>query len=223
MSRSIRIIPIIVLLFVILSPADALLSGEVWEKTTEDKEHGIDVYTRTVEGSQIRAYQGRTTVEASLDALVSLMSDAASFPLWMHNVNSARVLEIINDKERITYVSQGVPWPVKDRDLVLYSELKINPDTGAAIINIEAWPDAYPEQEGHLRITEMKSSWAFTPKENGMVEVVYETYVDPGGRIPPSLVNVHTLDTPLNSLRGLREMIKRPEYRDAYMDVLHKD
>ncbi len=222
MSRSIRIIPVIVLLFVFFPPA-VLRSGGIWEKTTEDAEHGIDVYTRTVEGSPIKAYQGRTTVEATLDALVSLMSDVASFPLWMHNVNSARVLDIINDKERIAYVSQGVPWPVRDRDLVLYSKLEMNPDTGGVIINIEAWPDAYREQEGHLRITDMKSSWVFTPKENGMVEVVYETHVDPGGRIPPRLVNAHTLDTPLNSLRGLREMIKRPEYRDAFMDVLHQN
>ncbi len=206
----------------ILFPLMALTADVIWEKTEEDLENDIVVFTRSVEGSSIKAYQGRTTVDETLDALVSLISDTEAFPEWMHNVKRAGTIDFINDTERIVYVAQGTPWPVRDRDLVLYSKLEVDPDTKQVTIYIEARPDAYPEQEGYLRIREMESMWQFTPMEDGMVSVVYETYVDPGGNIPPQVVNLHTLDTPLNSLLGLRRMIKEPRYRDAVMEILHR-
>lgn len=198
-----------------------LFAAGNWEQTEADPENDILVYTRSVEYSPIKEYKGKTTVTASLDALVYLMADVESFSRWMHNVECSRTLERISDTERIIYVAQGVPWPMSNRDLVLHSKLRVDPDTRKVTIDVEARPDAYPEQEGYFRIRMMTSTWQFTPQENGKVEVVYTTHVDPGGNIPHQLVNAHTLDTPLNSLRGLREMIQKPRYADAVMDVLH--
>lgn len=220
MIRSIRFIFSAAGLIVFFLPLTLFAAGN-WEKTEEDPENDILVYTRSVEYSPIKEYKGKTTVSATLDALVCLMADAESFPEWMHNVKSSRTLERISDTERIIYVAQGVPWPMTDRDLVLHSKLRMDPDTRRVTIDVEARPDAYPEQEGYFRIRQMTSMWQFTPKENGKVEVVYTTHVDPGGNIPSQIVNVHTLDTPLNSLLGLREMIQKPAYSEAFMDVLH--
>lgn len=221
MIKSIRFLIIAVVFFAFFLPMPLFGAGN-WEKTEEDPENDILVYTRSVEHSPIKEYKGKTTVTASLDALVSLMADVESFSRWMHNVECSRTLERISDTERIIYVAQGVPWPMSNRDLVLHSKLRVDPDTRKVTIDVEARPEAYPEQEGYFRIRKMTSTWQFAPKQNGKVEVVYVTHVDPGGNIPHQLVNAHTLDTPLNSLRGLREMIQKPEYSEALMDVLHE-
>lgn len=197
-----------------------LKAGENWQEVDGDPDDGIFVYIRSVEGSPIKAYRGEIEVEASLSALISLIADAEAFPEWMHNVKSARVLKEINENERLTYIAQGVRWPASDRDLVLYSHISVDPLTSAVIIEIEARPDAYPPQEGFFRITEMKSTWQFTPESCGRVKVAYETHVDPGGNIPAGIVNATVLDTPLNSLRGLKEMVAKPKYRDAKMDIV---
>jgi hypothetical protein len=207
------------ILLMVLLPFPLAAGGD-WQKADEDADHGIVVYIRSVEGSPIKEYRGETSVEASLSALISLIADAEAFPEWMHNVRSAKVIEDINDTERITYIAQQVRWPAVDRDLVVYSHLSIDPETLQVTIRVDARPEAYPVQEGYVRIMEMKSTWQFTPIGNGRVSVVYETHVNPGGRIPPSVVNANVLDTPINSLRGLQEMIVKPKYRDAKLDIV---
>ncbi|MFO8113695.1 MAG: START domain-containing protein [Desulfosalsimonadaceae bacterium] len=203
----------------IFSSMPLLAEGE-WEEAASDAEKQIVVYTRSVENSPFKISRGVTTVSASLGAIVSLIADTDSFPEWMHNVKRSMVIEQISKTERITYTAQKLPWPVTDRDTVVYSRLTQDPDTKQVVINVEARPDAYPEQDGHVRIPEMTNRWELTPIGGGRVEVAYEIHVDPGGRIPTRLANSSIVDTPLNTLRGLHRMIDLPKYRDARIDTI---
>lgn len=201
----------------VLSPLSALAGG-AWEKATEDEDMQIVVYTRNVEGSSFKASRGVTTISASLGAIISLISDVNSFPEWMHNVKRSLLVEQISSSERITYTAQKLPWPVTDRDTVVYSKFSQDPDTKQIVIRLNARPDAYPEQDGHVRVPQMNGMWQLTPKEGNQVEVIYEIHPDPGGRIPTRVANSSIVDTPLNTLRGMHRMIEDPKYRDARMD-----
>ena len=196
------------------------IAEQGWEKAAEDAEKQVVVYLRSVEGSSFKAGRGVTTVEATLGAIVSVISDAESFPEWMHNVKRAFVVEQISTFERITYTAQKLPWPVTDRDSVVYSKFSQDPDTKQITIDFEARPDAYPEQEGHVRVPNMTGKWQITPKGGNRVEVIYQIHPDPGGRIPTRVANASITDTPLNTLRGMHRMIREPKYRDARLDTV---
>ncbi len=203
----------------ILLPA-APFAGDGWEKTAEDEEKNIVVYTRSVADAPLKAFRGETTLSASLGSLVRICEDADAYPEWMYSVKSAKVLEIINERERITYSRQDTTWPLTDRDLVAYSKIEQDPETKAVTIHMEARPDAYPEQEGHVRVPEGEGKWQFTPKGDGKVAVVYQAHVDPGGCIPAAIASSYAVDTPMETLRGLHEMVEKPEYQDATVDFI---
>ncbi len=211
-----RIAAWILAVMLLLAPP-SLLAGQDWQKAEMDGDKPIAVYTRSVKGSDFIATRGVTTVKASLGALVHLIADTDSFPDWMHQIKHARILEQFSQTERLTYTAQDSPWPVKDRDMVVYSKLSQNPDTKEVVIHMAARPDAYPEQDGHVRIPEMTNRWQLTPKGDGKISVIYEIHANPGGSLSARIYNATAAETPLKTLQGLRRIIEQPKYRDARM------
>lgn len=202
---------------VLLLTPISLLAGQDWQKAETDEDKHIVVYTRSVEGSDFIATRGVTRVRASLGAVLHLIADTDSFPEWMHQMKHAKILEEFSKTERLTYTAQDIPWPVKDRDMVVYSKLSQDPDTKEVVIDMTARPDAYPEQGDHVRIPEMTNRWQLTPKGEGQVSVVYEIHANPGGSLPARMYNATAAETPLKTLQGLQRMLEQPEYRDARM------
>ena len=214
-----RLLQYVLSVFLLILPLPLVAGGD-WQKEQVDVEKDIVVYTRSVKDSSYKECRGETMLTTSLGALVNLIADTDSFPEWMHNVKSAKVLKQISSTERLTYTAQDTPWPISDRDTVVYSRLYQDPETKQITIEMQARPDAYPEQEGYVRIPVMKSKWELTPKADQSVEVVYQLLADPGGRLPARVANAYAAKMPLNSLRGLHRMIEKPQYRDVRMDII---
>jgi len=138
-----------------------LPAEEGWRKAAEGADKKIVVYTRSVEGSPLKAFRGVTRVKATLGSLINLVKDVDAFPEWMYNAKSAKVLVQISDTERFVYTTQKSPWPVTDRDMVVYSKLEQDPDTRQVTVNLEARPHEYPEQEGYVRVPAMIGKWQY--------------------------------------------------------------
>jgi hypothetical protein len=52
-------------------------------------------------------------------------------------------------------------------------------------------------------------------KNSEKVKITYELSIDPGGNLPKWLVNTLAVDFPFNTLKNLRQLVKKPLYRDA--------
>ena len=64
----------------------------------------------------------------------------------------------------------------------------------------------------------LKGKWVFTPLTNGMVQVIYQVRVNPGGSIPGWLAGSSSVDTPFVTLKKMRELLKEPTYADASLE-----
>ena len=212
-----KIISAWILAAVLLLTPISLLARQDWQKAETDEDKHIVVYTRSVEGSDFIATRGVTTVKTSLGAVVNLIADTDSFSEWMHQMKHAKIVEQFSKTERLTYTAQDSPWPVKDRDMVVYSKLSQDPDTKEVVIDMVARPEAFPEQDDYVRIPAMTNRWQLTPKGEGQIAVIYEIHANPGGSLPSPMYNATAADTPLKTLQGLQRMIEQPEYRDARM------
>ncbi|MBZ0251864.1 MAG: hypothetical protein K8I02_00875, partial [Candidatus Methylomirabilis sp.] len=72
-----------------------------------------------------------------------------------------------------------------------------------------------PPAEDYVRMPTVKGGYVFRPKPGGAVEIDYQLHVEPGGALPAWLVNALAVDTPFETLKGMREAAKKPKYRDA--------
>ncbi len=190
-----------------------------WESAREQE--GIQVYTRKIENSPIAESLGVITVDASLSAVAALIMDADRQQEWIDSVDESRLLRRVTDRKVYLYTVSRAPWPVADRDAVVYSELSQD-RSGIVTIQSHATPDFLPPAEGLLRIRAVDSTWKLIPRAGHQVKLCYRVHSDPGGQLPAWLVNSVVVNQPYNTLQNLRERVQQPPYRDAAFPTIHE-
>jgi hypothetical protein len=158
-----------------------------------------------------------------LNSLVSLFSDSESMPNWVYRLQSVERLKEIKDTEVFVYTIHSMPWPFKLRDSVVHSILKQDPQSKIVTIHGKANPDFVEKKKEYVRITVIESTWKFKPFNDNAVEVVFQGYGEPGGKIISSiyrspafrwLVELYLWQLPYQTLIKMKEYIKLPKYQN---------
>ena len=185
-------------------PALLFAGGSDWEKV-KDK-NGIRVYTRTVDGSNLKDFRAVMIVpNTNVEAVKQLILDIPNYPTWMHNCSKGRVLKETSPNQRYIHTITHTPWPVTDRDVVLSITDRTDGDN-IVTIDLLAASNQLAEQENMVRIKVLKGYWKITPKNNG-VEVIYEIHTDPAGNIPDWLANAAVVETPYKTFLGMKSKL----------------
>ncbi len=183
-----------------------------WELTKEDSKRQILVYTRAAEQSDIREFRGEMRLQTTLSALVALIEDNKAGPEWIYHCRALEVIEQVSERERLFYMVTEAPWPVKDRDSVIYSVLTQSADDYSVHVEMQVRNDVFPANDDFIRITNMKGFWEFRPEADGWVTVIYQVHVDPAGGIPAWLANSMVVDSPYYTLKNMRKMVAEEPY-----------
>lgn len=195
------------LLIFFSSPSEAS-----WE-LRKDKEQ-IKVYTKEVAGSSFKAYKGITSYQTKMSTIIAVFMDVPKLVEWFPRAAESKLLEKPKPNKNVYYLTSDAPWPVSDRDGIYSSEFIQDPVTKIVTVKVGCHPDLLPEKDGIVRIKQTTGYWKFTPKGDGMIEVIYENHAEPGGNIPAWLANSSTVDIPFNSLKNLRKRLQLPEYQN---------
>src|SRR5690606_22875153 len=181
-------------------------SGAAWELQRNDEQ--AMAYSRIDKAPGRRVCRVETVMKASLNALVAMKRDAARIPQWMDGVKSSRIVQEADDYY-ITHTLVPSPWPVKDRDSVVRSDIR-QQDDGSVLIEFASVEGVVPPQKNYERVQNVKGCWCFTPLQDGKTRVEYEVMVDPGGKLPAWLVNRFALDVPYNSIKQMHKLVRDP-------------
>lgn len=186
-----------------------LLAGvahaEDW-KVAKD-EDGIKVSLSEVPGSQYKAYQGVTLINAPVAKIRALQEDVAGACAWIHECKTQKLLKHEGDKSW-TYTQFNTPWPVTPRDSVLLVTSNTAPD-GTLTRTLEGQPTYLPEEKGFVRVAQVKGFWKLVPKGANQTEVTYQVHTEPGGSVPSWLANKFVVDAPFNTLKALKERAQK--------------
>jgi len=181
---------------------------------------GVKVYTRKVDGIDLKAFKGVTTMKTSLTSLVALVKDTNAAPDWLGNCSKSEVLNEMSTTEIYTYALSKAPWPVKDRDSITHNLIFQDKATLAVTIKQTGKPKYIKEKENITRVKRLEGFWQFTPKTDGYVEIVYQNLSDPGGAIPVWLINSSIVSQPFETLLKMREVVLREKYQEARLEFI---
>ena len=184
-----------------------------WELEAQDEDKGIQVYTRTVGESPLKEFKGVTEIKADVNAFVALLKDDSVATKWMHNVIEFNVIDSPSDTENLVHTINHAPWPVTNRDAYIRSIMSADKN-GVVISALKAEPEYAEQNEDYIRMPALVGAWTFTPKEDGLVEVVYQVHANPGGSLPDWLVNSIVVETPMETLSNLQEIITDEKYQN---------
>lgn len=187
--------------------------GETWK--LEKSEDGIKVYTARVEGSEFKAFKAYMDVNAGMDQLVSMHLDPEDIQDWLYDCKKAKLVKKVMDNEYYIYYVSDAPWPVKDRDYVLHSIIRQNPEDFSVTIAFESVSGLMDQKEECVRMAQVKGYWLFRPIANQKIRIEYQVHADPNGSLPAWLANAAVVDQPFNTMKSIRDKLGQSKYKKA--------
>jgi len=179
-------------------------------------EDGIDVYSRIEKATGIEEYRVATTFNCRLEVIAIILKDFANYPNWMPDCLQAKLLEQIDADNLLLYYLHNAPAPLKNRDVVLNVQTKIDPNSKILYINsINVNDSRYPPQPDAVRMAQMETHWNIEAVNREQTRLSYRLLSDPAGWIPTSLAIQSIRPLPLKTLFGLRQMAQSERYIQA--------
>jgi START domain-containing protein len=208
-----KVLFIVVLIFMVSlsNPGHTQSKPSNWE-LARDK-NGIKVYTRSIEGKTVKEFKAVCRMKTSVNSLVALYNDVPNKTEWVFACNSSKVLKEISPTEKYIYIESKAPWPVSYRDVIIHSVLTQNPETNEVLITEKGIQDYIPANSDIVRIPEYEGFYSFKPIKNGVIEVTFQCFSNPGGKLPAFLKDVSTIDSPFKTLTKMAELVQNEKYQ----------
>ncbi|MEM8909821.1 MAG: START domain-containing protein, partial [Bacteroidota bacterium] len=195
-----------------------IFAQKEWKFKKETK--GIKVYTRNVEGSNLKELKFTVTIESSLSSIIALLMDVDAYQRWVFKCSKSKNLKQVDQTTTIDYYTVDFPWPFNDRELYAKATLEQDPETKVVTtINI-GLPDYAPKNEDFIRIVNHINKWIFKPVGPKKVEATYFLQSEPAGNIPTWMVNLAIDQGPVKSMKKFRVLLKEEKYQNAKLDYI---
>lgn len=178
--------------------------------------NGIKIWSYEVANSPLHGFKAVTTVHSTLAGVVALVANTEEAPRWLYRTSRVETLQ--RDEQNMTFtvrVLTDFPWPFADREAIVAGRITQDPQNLTVRVDSNSVLSSYPLRPGVLRMPNVQGNWLFRPAGPGLVEITMTGHADPGGYLPPSLINLLVQEHPYNSLRGLRDIISEPRFQTA--------
>ncbi|MBD2860360.1 hypothetical protein IB286_15310 [Spongiibacter sp. KMU-158] len=187
----------------------------------KDKD-GIKIYTRKIEGSDIRQIRGTVEIKGRLSSVIALLQDPEYLAKANPLIAEAYVQERFSETESLFYLELDMPWPVTDRYGLLRRKIQQDPGTKVVTFTEVATTDDMPEKKGYIRIVQSKQQWILTPNADGSVSLDTTSHTDPNGPIPAAVLNWISVVPTYDFVDKLREEIEAGGYADAELSFIQE-
>ncbi len=98
------------------------------------------------------------------------------------------------------------PWPLDSRELIVQFSTVVH-DVDHASFYIKTIPHELPVSDDLVRVPFSQARWDIV-RSNNSLYVTYSMNIDPGGYVPPFLVNRAMAEGPYQSFINLKKLIE---------------
>lgn len=184
------------------------LSAQEADCVLKKDKDGVNVYTCKSDTSKFRSLKAEFDIRGvSIQDLKIFLFNVPKYLEWQYNAMEAMVVKKINDHEMIYRVVIDAPWPLDNREMLVHFKAVIQ-DEDHANFYISNVASDFPVNRDLIRVPYSQASWTIT-RTNNTLHVIYRMNIDPGGYVPPLLVNIAMADGPHQSFKNLKKLIEK--------------
>jgi ribosome-associated toxin RatA of RatAB toxin-antitoxin module len=192
-------------------------SGE-WELIRSS--NNINVYSRSIENQNYKELRAVTAFNAPLPNVVAMIKDVDFYPQWVYRCSEARILKTVSETEFYYYHVTSLPWPFKDRDLIVHVMLNYNKKDGSVSAQLNSAPGFIAENMEFVRVKVFKASWKIYPLAENQARVMHDIFVDAGVGLPGWIVNRASHEGPYQTIKKMREFSIKDRFAHKNFDFL---
>jgi len=192
--------------------------GAGW--TVIQRERGITVSRRVQPGCDLPSFRGQGRIRGNVLQILAVMLDLKAVGSWAHGVHTSRPLQRIDARTHLVYLSSDLPWPLRDRDMVVRSTVEVVRPSEEFHIGLRCEPDVPGPKSDAIRVKHCVSSLHLRKIDAETTEVDYVMSLDPAGHLPRWSAEWATKETPFKTLVALekRAASSQGQYAAAVRD-----
>lgn len=192
----------------VVARAHAVEADGKWHHEFTDE--GIAVSMMMEEGRSLPAFRGVGVVEANLFEILAVLDDNKRHTDWMANCMEDKIIKQVNEFDRIMYNRTDSPWPVSDRDVVLYATVSADVEKREVISSFKSTTHpSMPPIDGVVRMPKLKGYYKLQAIDETHTRVTYQIDADVGGSLPDWLATRATRQLPVKTIATLRKQTKK--------------
>lgn len=196
---------LLLLLFLCLNCV-ALFCQPEWELSKESD--GIKVYTAKMNNSGFKSVKVECVMEGTIDKLVDILKNVDGNNHWVYNTKQTHLVKNISANEFIYYAETSLPWPLRNRDMVINMLFEKNGSGDQLTVKATGVKDEAPEQDGKVRVPYFDGLWEVTQTDAMHITINYRLSVDPGGSVPAWAYNMFVSKGPYKTFNNLAGLLK---------------
>lgn len=185
--------------------------AQSWEMVKETKE--MTVHVRKTEGSDLKEVKIISSIKCPMNELVMALEDVESHKEWVKSTIDSRLLGRTDAANFDYYISTDMPYPVKDRDVVIRYSRSQDHSTKVVTNSYQNMDGKMDKQKKLVRIPFFKAGYVLTPHHDGKIDLEYQFKVDAGGTIPQWIVNMAVTKGPVDTIESLFDLIESGHYK----------
>ena len=177
---------------------------------------GVTVDRKTMPDSDLFAFRGEGVFDVPIGMLSAVLKDEHIAEEWVDLMTEHTVLRKVGENKNLIYESYGLPWPISDRDYVMYEKYGYDEAAKVFTIDFESVKDASkPPVPDLVRAIAYRTFWRLTKLDANTTKIEVEVFTDPKGSLPAWLINMIQKDWPWKTIDGL---VKRASKGDMQSD-----
>lgn len=179
----------------------------------------IKVWTYQMSRNPAASYKAETVFNVPLERAVALIMDVERAQQWVPYMGKISILNRDDQAgEFLLHVVMDLPFPLKDRDLIIQSKIT-RERNGTVNIRNRGMADSRFSQPDYIRLQDYQGDWTFQRLGANKVKVTTMGYVNPEGSLPISFMNIFVEQQPYQMLKIMRSELERPMYINAKLPV----
>jgi hypothetical protein len=172
------------------------------------KSSGIEIYTRSIAGSDFDEFKGVTVIsDVTLTEVLNIILDVEDYDALYPDCMNPKILKQEGKWYDIHYIQTKGPLMVKDRDCIFEQVTAIDQDGKHARIMLKSMPDYISENEDMVRIRTGSGFWDLKEDNRKNVTIIYQFHGEPAGDIPSWMANSFVISHPFQTLKNLKSRL----------------
>lgn len=209
-----------VLLTSIVAQAELTFESEAWKKSRASNKE-ITIYTQVIEEQPIKAVKAEMELNTTLENLLMVLTDTEQIVEWVPILSEAKLLQKPNkDGVSYIYMATKLPWPVRDRDVVVRTVARYNESSEIVTMDSVQASDYMKPNPNFIRSPSSVIKWKVQKLKKNKVKVGLVSHSDPGGRFPKFVANLLVTQTPKLIKRKLEKTLEKRESVSSEFDSL---
>lgn len=183
-------------------------------------EQGVLISTRTESGDSHPTFRGQATIKGPVLHVLAIVLDTAHSTKWVRGADGIMILKNIDDRTQYLQMFTRLPWPIRDRDMVMKRTVEVLAPGTEFRIRYQCAPSMVKEQRKALRVTTCDSHFTLKGVDADKTYVDYQVHLDPGGGLPSWGIRYLEKRVTVDTIYKLERQVRRTP--GQYADVMRK-